>query len=100
MRNFYKHPVETYPIGIDYTGKAPEGATLVSGTWSAIDTYDQQDASDDVLQGASAVIAGMVAKCRVQGGTLTRTYLLRLAATFDTGDVLHDQITMHVDVTG
>lgn len=93
---FEKYPSETYPIGVDYTGKAPSGAVLSSGVWTAEDTFDSSDASTVVLLTTSAIIDGMVAKCRVKSGTLNKLYKLGITATFDTGDVLHDNVYMRI----
>ena len=97
---FTKHPSETYPVGIDYTGKVPTGASLSSGVWSALALSDNSDASAIVLQSTTAVVSGQVAKCRVQSGTDGITYKLGLTATFDTGDVLHDNLFMAIDDNG
>ena len=93
---FNKHPSETYPIGIDYTGKAPTGAILTGTVWAALDMFDETDASGDVLSNTTGIIAGSVAKVRVEGGVLDHSYRLSLTATFDTGDVLHDNVYMTV----
>lgn len=93
---FTKYPAETYPIGMDYTGKAPSGAILVSGVWSAIDMLDESDVSSSIFLSTSATIAGMVAKARVRNGELDRLYRLGITATFDTGDVLHDNVYMTI----
>lgn len=96
MNAFNKHPLETYPIAIDYTGKAPDGASLSSGVWAAVDMLTGDDASGDVLASTTAVITGSVAKCRVENGTLGSNYRLSLTAIFDTGDTLHDNIYMYI----
>jgi len=93
---FTKHPSETYPIGIDYASAAPTGATLASGVWVATNENDQTDATSTVLLNPTATIAGSVAKARVQSGTNGVNYRLSLTATFDTGDVLHDDVFMYV----
>lgn len=97
---FSKHPSETYPVGIDYTGKAPAGAILLSTVWSAMDMFDDTDASGDVLSNTTGIISGAVAKVRVEGGVPDHAYRLSLQATFDTGDILHDNIYMTVDEEG
>lgn len=96
--SFVKHPSETYPIGIDYASAAPTGATLASGVWTATNENDGSDATGTVLLNPTAVIDGMVAKVRVQSGTNGVNYRLGLTATFNTGDVLHDDVFMHVSV--
>lgn len=93
---FAKSPLETYPIGMDYEGKAPPGAILVSGEWTAWSIISDADATVDVLTNTSAIIDDFVAKVRVQGGVLGEIYRLGIAATFDTGDVLHDNVYMSV----
>lgn len=93
---FTKHPSETYPIGVEYATAAPTGAVLASGVWAAEDTTDSIDATGVVLDNPTAVIDGTIAKVRVENGTLDHTYQLGLTATFDTGDVLHDNVTMFV----
>ena len=93
---FEKHPVETYPIAINYAGKAPTGAVLISGTWSATDNTDNSDVSGSVFSSPVAVIDGDLAKVRVRNGELKHSYTLSLAANFDTGDVLNDTVIMHV----
>ena len=98
--NFVKHPAETYPIGIDYTGKAPTGAVLASGVWVATNLSDNSDATGSVFLSPAAVIDGDVAKVRIQSGTNGTTYRLELTATFNTGDVLHDNVFMHVHDSG
>lgn len=100
MPEFRKHPAETYPIGVDYTGKAPVGASLVSATWAALDLFDTSDASSTVLASTTAVIEGSIAKARVQSGTLMHRYRLGITALFDTGDILHDDIYMDVTQDG
>lgn len=97
---FLKHPVETYAIGMDYTTAAPTGAILISGVWQAEDTQDLSDATGVVLANSTAVIDAQVAKGQVQAGTLDRTYKLGITVTFDTGDVLHDDVFMQVDEAG
>lgn len=100
MNEFAKYPTETFPIGMDYTGKAPTGAVLVSGVWEATDLLDESDVSSTIFLSTSATIAGMVAKVRVRNGTLDRLYRLGVTATFDTGDVLHDNVYMTIHQDG
>ena len=100
MNEFAKYPTETFPIGIDYAGKAPTGAILVSGLWTATDMFDESDVSSTIFLSTSATIAGMVAKARVRNGTLDRLYRLGVTATFDTGDVLHDNVYMTIQQDG
>jgi hypothetical protein len=42
----------------------------------------------------------MVAKVRVRNGTIDHMYRLGLTATFDTGDILHDNVYMSIDEGG
>lgn len=97
---FSKNPIETYPIGMDYTGKAPNGAILVSAQWSAVDIDDNTDATSSVLASTTAVVDGMVAKGRVESGLLGHVYRLSVRANFNTGDVLHDTIYMFLSIDG
>lgn len=97
---FQKHPSETYPIGVDYLSAAPSGAVLVSGVWTATEDDSEVDATSTVIDVAIATIEATIAKVRVQGGVIGKTYRLGLAATFDTGDVLHDNVYMQVIENG
>ena len=96
MNEFSKNPDETYPIGVDYTGKAPSGASLISGLWSAWDITTDVDATSDVIDDSAGVVSGSIVKVRVEAGSLGHVYRLGVTATFNTGDVLHDSVYMSI----
>jgi hypothetical protein len=95
-----KHPSETYPVGIDYTGKLPSSASLISTSWEALDTFDNSDASSIVLTDTSGSIDGNVAKIRVQDGEEDHYYRIDVDVALSTGDILHDHFFMHVSLDG
>ncbi len=97
---FTKYPTETYPIGVDYKGKAPTGAALISATWAATDMSDLSDVTATIFLSPAASVSGMIAKVRVRNGTMDHQYRLGVTATFDTGDILHDNVYMLVAEEG
>ena len=97
---FDKHPSETYPIAVDYATAAPTGAVLQSGTWSAVDDTTGADATATVLDSTVAVITGTEAKVRVENGEEGHSYKLQVEVVFDTGDILVDNVFMHINDNG
>lgn len=97
MACFKKQPAEMYPIGIDFTGKLPSGATLASATVSALSMSDGSNQTGTVLQSSTATIVGTQALIRVLGGTHGIQYQITFRATLSTGDVLEEEVYMYVE---
>lgn len=93
---FTKQPAEQYPIAFDYFEKLPAGTELSSGIASAVDTSDDSDASNTVLQSTIATISGTQARIGVQAGTSGKTYQITCKVTLDDGSILEDEATMTV----
>jgi len=95
MNTFSKQPSETYTIGIEFAGKLPTGATIVSGTVSAKDQANI-DQTATVLSGTSATILGTEALIKVLAGTHGQNYRIKFLVTLSTSDLLEEDVLMRV----
>ena len=95
MNTFSKQPSETYTIAVEFSGKLPTGATIVSGTVSATDQAGT-DMTSTVLSGTSATISGTQALIKVLAGVHGQTYRLRFLVTLSTSDLLEEDVLMQV----
>jgi hypothetical protein len=92
---FLKQPAETYTVAIEYAGKLPSGATIVSGTVAAV-RLDTGATDNTVLASTTATISGTQVRAKVQAGTDGLDYRLTFAVTLSTGDLLEDDLVMKV----
>lgn len=92
---FIKEPGERYAIAIEYANKLPSGATLASGTVSAVDLATNVT-DNSVIVGTSATISGTQAKITVQAGVANKRYKITFLVTLNTGEILEDEVVMHV----
>jgi len=93
---FEKQPAESYTIAVEFAGKLPTGASLTSGTVSAI-RLDTGAADNSVLASTTATIVGTQARVKVQAGTSGLDYKLTFLATLSNGDVLEEDLIMEVE---
>ncbi len=96
MPSFIKQPAEQYPIGIDFTGKLPTGATPSSAVLSAIDLADGSSQSLVVLETTTGTISGLQVLGRVRSGTEGHTYKITFVVTLNTADILEEDVFMRV----
>ena len=95
---FPKQPYEEFPIAINYKGKLPFGAQLVSGTVSALDLSNNSDASTIVLGSTTATIdtAESLAKVIVRQGTDGKRYKITFRVVLSDTSKLEDEVIMEV----
>lgn len=92
---FTKSPAETYTIAIEYSGRLPTGAALISGTVSAINE-ETKELDNSVLNSTTATISGTQARARVQAGTHGKRYRIVFSTTITGGEILEDIARMEV----
>jgi hypothetical protein len=92
---FEKQPSETYTIAVEFSGKLPTGASLSTGTVSAVRT-DTGATDNSVLASQTLTISGTQAKVRVLGGLAGVSYKLTFLLTLSTGEILDEDVTMGV----
>jgi len=90
-----KQPSESYAIGIEFAGKLPAGATLASGTVSAI-RLDTEATDNAVLASTTATISGTQALVKVQAGTAGITYKITFVVTLSNTDILEEDLILKV----
>lgn len=93
---FTKQPAESFTIAVEFAGKLPSGASLVSGTVSAVRT-DTGATDNTVLASTTATIVGTQARVKVQAGTSGIDYQVTFLCTLSNGDVLEEDLTMDVE---
>lgn len=96
LPSFTKQPAETFPIGFEYYGLTPFGATPVSAVISAWNETDDTDASDVVLESTTGLVVGTMVRAGVTQGTSGKTYKITCRATLSDGSVLESDRTMIV----
>jgi hypothetical protein len=94
-KEFIKQPAESYTIAVEFTGKLPTGATLTSGTVSAV-RLDTGAADNSVLASTTATIVGTQARVKVQAGTSGVDYKVSFLVTLSNSDLLEEDIEMRV----
>jgi hypothetical protein len=95
MKMFEKQPAESWPIAVEFSGKLPSGASLSSGTVSAIRT-DTGATDNSVLASTTATIVGTQARVKVQSGTTGIDYKITFLVTLSDGSVLEEDVLMQV----
>jgi hypothetical protein len=95
LRTFIKQPAESYVIAIEWAGRLPIGATLSSGTVSAVNV-ETGITDNTVLASTTATISGTQARVKVTGGTLQTDYKITFLCTFSSADVLEEDVVMMV----
>lgn len=95
MTSFDKQPYEEFVFAVDFTPRLPTGATVASGTVTAIDETTGADASSTVLSGTATTTTTTVAR-KVVAGTSGTRYKLTYRATLSSGDKLEQDVRMVV----
>jgi hypothetical protein len=95
MIRFVKQPSETYTIAVEFSGKLPSGASLSSGTVSAI-RMDTGATDNSVLASTSATISGTQARVRVKQGVSGVIYKITFVVALSNADILEEDVLMHV----
>lgn len=95
MKTFEKQPAENWTIAVEFVGKLPSGATLQSGTVSAI-RLDTMATDNSVLASTTATIVGTQARVKVQAGLTGIDYKLTFLLTLSNADVLEEDLLMQV----
>lgn len=93
---FSKQPAESYTIAVEFAGKLPTGASLSSGTVSAL-RLDTGATDNSVLASTTATIVGTQARVKVQAGTSGLDYKITWLMTLSNGDILEEDVTMDVE---
>ena len=94
-KELLKQPAESYTIAVEFAGKLPTGATLVSGTVSAV-RLDTGAADNSVIASTTATIVGTQARVKIQGGTSGVEYKLTFLVTLSNTDQLEEDLDMRV----
>jgi len=86
---------ETWPLAFEFADRLPTGATIESGTVSAVEVRTLvQDNS--VLADTTAVIDGTQAKVSLQGGVDGKAYKIRCIVTLDSSHVLEESAELKI----
>lgn len=93
---FLKQPAESYTIAVEFAGKLPSGASLSSGTVSAI-RLDTGATDNSVLASTTATISGTQARVKIQAGTAGVKYKLTFLVTLSNGDIFEEAVAMDVE---
>lgn len=95
MKSFEKQPGESYTIAVEFAGKLPSGASLLSGTVSAV-RLDTGATDTSVLASTTATIVGTQARVKVQAGASGVDYKITFLLTLSNADLLEEDVLMHV----
>lgn len=95
MKEFEKQPAESYTIAVEFAGKLPSGASLASGTISAV-RLDTGATDNSVLASTTATIVGTQARVKVQAGTSGIDYKITFLLTLSNGDLLEEDVLMRL----
>lgn len=95
MVKFLKQPNESWPVAFEFAGKLPTGATLSSGTVSAVRT-DTGATDNSVLASTTLTISGTQARFQPQAGTDGLDYRITALVTLSTGAILEEDALMEV----
>lgn len=94
---FNKTPIETLTRAFNFADAKPDGATLSSGTVAAKNLRTGSDSTSTVLDSGTASISGDLASYTLKAGQAVGEYhRITLAATFDDGTILEQDIDMVV----
>lgn len=99
METFSKQSAEKYLIGVDFAEKLPTGASVSSGTVSAVNTSTGLDATVEVLESATAIIVGTQAQAFVKAGDAGIDYKITFLVLLTPGSpvpTLEEDILMQV----
>jgi hypothetical protein len=91
-----KQPSEKLTLAFEFLNKLPSGATLSSGSISAINKADSSDVTDTLLTSATMTIAGTQALFQVIGGTDSNKYQVTALVTLTNTDVLEEDAIIAV----
>ena len=97
MNTFEKQPDEAYIIAVEWAGKLPEGASLVSGTVQAT-RFPDLVTDNSVISNTLASVSGTQSLIRCQNGVHGRDYRITFLMTLSNGDVLEEDVVMQVRV--
>lgn len=95
MEFFDKQPAEAYLIAIEWSGKLPVGATLVSGTVEAT-RFPDLVVDNSVISNTLASVAGTQSIIKVLNGTHGQDYRITFMMTLSNGDLLEEDVLMQV----
>jgi hypothetical protein len=92
---FTKQPLEGYLIAIEWAGKLPTGASLVSGSVQAT-RYPDMVTDNSVITNTLASVSGTQSIIKVQAGLHGRDYRITFLITLSNGDLLEEDVLMQV----
>ena len=92
---FDKQPDEAYLIAIEWAGKLPVGASLVSGTVEAT-RYPDMVIDNSVISHTLAGVSGTQSIIKVLGGEHGRDYRVTFLMLLSNGDLLEEDVLMQV----
>ena len=96
MREFDKQPSESWPIAIEFANKLPTGASLATGTVSAV-RLDTGATDNSVLLSTTLSISGTRATFTVRNGTHGVDYKITAQVMLSTGaGPLEEDVLMKV----
>lgn len=95
METFDKQPAEAYLIAVEWAGKLPVGASLVSGTVEAT-RFPDLVVDNSVIANTLASVSGTQSIIKVQGGEHGRDYRITFMMSLSNGDLLEEDVLMQV----
>lgn len=98
MLQYVKRPGERYSVAVDFASKLPTGASLASGSLTAVNKEAGTDVAASVLDSTTATISGTKASFRGQNGTTETDYLITLTVVLTDGSILIEEILMQVRI--
>jgi len=95
VNKFAKQPAEQYLIAVEWAGKLPVGASLVSGTVEAT-RYPDLVVDNTVIANTLSSVSGTQSIIKVLNGTHGNDYRITFMMTLSNGDLLEEDILMQV----
>ncbi len=95
METFDKQPAESYLIAVEWAGKLPLGAALVSGTVEAT-RFPDLVVDNSVISNVLASVSGTQSIIKVQAGEHGRDYRITFMMSLSNGDLLEEDVLMQV----
>jgi hypothetical protein len=96
--NFFKKEIaEAYDIAVNFTDRLDTGRSVSSCTVTALDLYDNSNASTSVLDDGTASVSANKCTEGIKAGANGHMYKLTFKAVLDNSDVLEDHVFMFVE---
>ena len=95
METFDKQPKESYVIAIEWAGRLPAGASLMSGTIEAT-RYPDLVIDNSVITNTFASVSGTQSLTKVQAGIHGADYRITFLMQLSNLDLLEEDVLMRV----